>query len=127
MGYSAQTSGDWVDYVPTFTGFSADPGIVSSKYTIQGKICTVRWRQTAGTSNATTFTITLPFAAKSLTSDLNYAHIVAVDNNAVKSTPGLIVTRQNSNIADVYTNTASAAWTSSSTKFFSGTLIYEID
>lgn len=127
MGYSTQEIGKWYDYVPTYTGFSVDPILVSARYTLNGKLCTVRWRHSTGTSNATTLTITLPFAARTLTNDFQFAPVFAFNNGASLTTPGLIATASGSNIANVYTNMANAAWTASSTKFFSGTLTYEID
>jgi hypothetical protein len=56
----------WTAHTPTFTGFSANPSGYTSQYKKIGDM--VVWRYygiTHGTSNATTFTMTLPVAASS--------------------------------------------------------------
>ena len=51
-------------WVPTWTGFSDNPTSVSATYIRIGKFCHVTLNGTAGTSNATTLTVTLPFTSK---------------------------------------------------------------
>lgn len=54
----------WFNYTPTYGGFSADPSLVMCRYSISGR--TVRFTYSAsgdGTSNGTTFTISLPVTA----------------------------------------------------------------
>lgn len=51
----------WFNYTAVYTGFSADPTTGISKYNIKGLMVTVVHRETAnGTSNAATFTVSLP-------------------------------------------------------------------
>jgi hypothetical protein len=63
--YQANPQGypHWFVYTPTYTGFSANPG-QTCKYSITGNDLTLSLvTGTNGTSNATTFTITLPVAS----------------------------------------------------------------
>lgn len=114
-GTVTQSIGQWQAWTPTFTGFSADPSSVTARYTLNGKMCTIYLDSTAGTSNATTFTITLPFAAAN-TSSQSFAGLMVSNNSAATTSPGLIRTRVNSNVADLYLNSSAAAWTASGTK-----------
>jgi len=64
---SGMTEGTWT---PTYTGFSADPTNGIYRYTLQGRKCCMTVIIPAGnhgTSNATTFTMTLPFTAATIT------------------------------------------------------------
>lgn len=75
-----------------------------------------------GTSNATTFTITLPFNAS-----VAQKFVVPVRNSgAWLTTPGTLNTRAASNIADVWRNTdqGTTTWTASGGKLVSGTILY---
>lgn len=53
--------GSWIAWTPTFTGFSADPTNVEAKYFRTGNRIETRVSMSGGTSNATTFTMTMPF------------------------------------------------------------------
>jgi hypothetical protein len=58
----------WFTYVPTFAGFSSNPGGLISKYNIRGTTCyVVHVEQGNGTSNATSFTVTMPVNAAEVT------------------------------------------------------------
>lgn len=104
--------GSWITYTPTFTGFSVNPTLDRAVYFRIGKMVEVQVHASAsGTSNATTKTITLPFvgsgaAQAGLTSN-------TINDSVSASSPGSVVLRANSDIADVYRNTASLAWTAS--------------
>jgi hypothetical protein len=61
MGHVVQNLGVGFDtFTPSVTGFSVNPGTITGAYTQIGKLVFVRLFTSAGTSNATTFTITLP-------------------------------------------------------------------
>jgi len=63
-----QTSGIWTSWTPVFSGFSADPTANVYMYMVIGGACTAILRSGAsGTSNAGTFTISAPIAARTLT------------------------------------------------------------
>lgn len=55
--------GSWIPWTPVFTGFSADPTNVDARYFRMGNKIETRISMTGGTSNATTFTMTMPFAS----------------------------------------------------------------
>lgn len=124
MGYSVQSIGQWQAWVPAFTGFSADPTSVISRYTLNGKTCTCYFFAVSGTSNATTFTVTLPFAAANTqVQTFNAGNIV---NNGTASSAGTVRTIVNSNVLDVYNGVVGTAWTASGTKNVAFVITYEI-
>lgn len=112
MGYIAQSTGAWQDWTITWTGFSANPTSVTSRYTQIGKIVTIYIQATAGTSNTTAFTITLPVAAANTSVQ---QMIVRVADNSTFAV-GRLVTRAGSNIADVYPSLSGNSWTASNLK-----------
>ena len=72
-----EKGGAWLDWTPTFGGFSANPSGVC-RYCIIGKLChVVIHLPTPGTSNANTFTISLPVTGAQST----YASIPRYYNN----------------------------------------------
>lgn len=116
-------SGTWV---PTFTGFSVVPSNVTARYyRIPGtKLCWCHIQvDTAGTSNATTMTVTLPFPAANTTTQKWIMQ--PFNNTAAVSPPAMMRTQVNSAICDCFLTTANGAWTSSGTKAINGTFIYE--
>lgn len=118
--------GTWSDYTPSVTGFSTSPTVIG-KYTIIGKTCflfvSINSLGNSGTSNATTFTLTLPQAGVTYTGT-SRVHNVAVLNSGTW-VDGYIVPRSNSNIADVYI-TAFASFASSGQKGFVSMFFYEL-
>ena len=102
-------------YTPTFTGFSAAPVGVYS-YRIIGRTIFINQTVTgAGTSNATGFTVTLPFI---LAPNINPYPIVAQDNGALV----LSVATGAGASTNVLTfckgaSTSAASWTASSSKY----------
>ena len=113
----------WQTWVPTYTGFSADPSTITARYILIGKLCTVHlFAAGAGTSNATTFTVTLPFAAAN--TSIQYHHILAVDNGVVST--GRLALAVNSNIVTLSKAITGTAWTASGTKNADFTITYEI-
>lgn len=121
MGHVAQSIGQIGTWIPTWTGFSADPTNVVASYSLNGKLCTVTLFATAGTSNATTTTVTLPFTAS--TTQINYLFSVDNGTNQVGS---YCRTRLNSTIMDCYRTPATATWTASGNKNVYFTFTYII-
>lgn len=119
--------GAWKTYTPTFTGFSADP-TVFARYTVVGKLCVVSIATSAsGTSNATSFTITLPFNAKTLSGgNFNITIAVITNSGTTSTTPGMIRTQEGSNVATVFRDFVGTAWTNSGGKHADFVLSYEI-
>ncbi len=115
------TTGTWV---PAWTGFSADPTAVTARYILIGKQCTVWLFSTAGTSNATTTTVTLPFAAANIA---NQAGMTFPKNNgAFLTSPGRIYTTASSNIGTLDKDIAGGAWTNPGGKGVVFNFTYEI-
>lgn len=106
---------------PAYTGFSANP-TQTLRYLKVGRMVTVEAAVTnaAGTSNATTFTMTLPYAAAI---DVRYP-VWAVDNTST-TTVGRADTAVSSTTLSLYTSIGGAAWTASGTKGVSFCFTYE--
>lgn len=121
--YTTAIQGVWT---PAFTGFSVAPAGGIYRYIVIGKLCTCFVRMpNAGTSNATTFTLTAPFTAVAIASDSWYAAVLATDNGALIANPGLASISANSNVINLYTGFALAAWTATGNKAAQFTLIFE--
>lgn len=103
--------GAWKTWTPTFTGFSINPVVSAARYTQVGKMVSVYWSTNNGTSNATTFTINLPIAAAN-TARQFFSCAVATDNGAANTSPAMLRTTINSTTADIFKDSASAAWAS---------------
>jgi hypothetical protein len=116
-------NGIYADWVPTPTGFSANPTNVIARYTLVGKMCTCYFFATSGTSNATTFTLTLPFAAAN-TQVQTYA-IGSVVNNGGSSTAGTCRTIVNSNVLNIYNGAVGTAFTNTGGKNTAFVITYE--
>lgn len=123
MGYSVQSIGKYTTWIPSFTGFSADPTSVVAEYSVNGNMCHVVVSMVAGTSNATTFTLTLPFNAATTTNTLTQ---LVTDNGANQSAPGACVVNSGSNILSIFRTTALAAFTASGGKACRLNFVYRI-
>lgn len=120
--------GTWQDWTPTHGGFSADPTIVA-KYCVIGKLMFLSYATTAaGTSNATTFTLTLPASYVAATGRIQtMACGGGINNSAGLTTTVRVSTASGSNVLSLYINPTGAAWTGSGTKSANFNCIIEID
>ena len=116
--------GAWKTWTPTFGGFSVDPSSVIARYTQVGKAVSVWVSMGNGTSNATTFTMTLPLAADSA-GRRYHALAQVVNNGSFGSTPGLLKTIVSSTTADLYLDGAQTAWTNVGGKRANFSFTYE--
>lgn len=121
MGYAAVARRRFSTWITTLTGFTVAPTPLMARHSLDGKLCAVAFNSNTATSNATTFTITLPFAAANTASQ----YMSGIGSNNGNTVPAMIVTRVNSNIADVYICATTITWTASGAKglFFNG--VYE--
>lgn len=110
----------WFNWTATFTGFSADPTNVISRFCVNGR--TVHfWHKenTNGTSNATTFTISLPVQAYDHASiggsQWTGACGYAVDNSAGINNARWSI-QDAASVIDLYPSSTSANWTNSGGK-----------
>lgn len=123
MGYSALSNGTWLTWTPTYTGFSAAPTDATARYTLNGKMCSVyHYSGAGGTSNATSFTITLPFNAKYLAA---HSMCIGVDNGTGQNS--YVRTVAGSNILNCYRTATTITWTGSGTKSIYFSFTYEIE
>lgn len=124
MAHVAQSIGVGNTWTPTYTGFSADPASTLARYILDGKRCTLFVNTGTGTSNATAFTMTMPFTAKSASFAANGR---AVDAGAAKTTNLFMTTTASSNVLTLYTSPAAGAWTNTGLKAASFEFTYEIE
>lgn len=102
----------WSTWVPVITGFSGTPTATRANYFKIGRIVFIDLLIT-GTSNATTFTFTLPYASEG--AGLNLPCRVT-DSGTVQAGAGLILLTASSTTADVYKTLVPGAFTNSGTK-----------
>ena len=123
-----ELGGAWQTWTPTITGFSANPTGGIYRYKLIGKLIIVSISMpNAGTSNATTLTITAPFTAATITNMIWSASGTVVDNTStIVLGSGRIL--PNENIINFYTGPSSSnVWTASGTKRVAFlTIIYEV-
>lgn len=120
-------SGAWKAWVPTHGGFSAAPTGGLYYYTQVGKTVTLTIREaTNGTSNGSTFTISLPVTAVTRTNARWGAPLSAINNGGDLTTPGLASIVSGGTVVNLYTTWLGAGWTSSGSKACRDlTMIYE--
>ena len=77
---------DWFSWTPTYTGFSSNPTI-QCQFSLKGKNCFIKgYPSSAGTSNATSFKISLPIAPVATGTKRSYSYGWAVDNGSAVAT-----------------------------------------
>lgn len=103
-----------LDWNPAPTGFSVLPSSTEYRYRIEYDDVTFDYLEGAdGTSNATTFTATLPFAGVAPNTMLLSN---TVDNGVTLTTPGRITLPAGSSTITFRSNTASGGWTNANGK-----------
>jgi len=117
--------GVWKTWTPTFTGFSADPTNVKARYIRIGDTVTVVIGMSAGTSDATTFTMTAPFSA-SADIPTTVAPAQVQDNGPILNDWGRIfISAGNSGFTFGVNPGVTGGFTASGTKGVAITFIYE--
>jgi len=118
-------AGMWTNYTPSSqTGWTALPD-GKYRYTAIGKLVILRINMTAGTSNATTASIALPFTSANVGGSMTGANGYAIDNGTALTTMSRWAIAPNSTTIDFYKDAAVGAWTASGTKRISCVAIYE--
>ena len=118
-------AGIWKTYTPSSqTGWTALPD-GKYRYTAIGKLVILRINMTAGTSNATTASIALPFTSANVGGSMTGANGYAIDNGTALTTMSRWAIAPNSTTIDFYKDAAVGAWTASGTKRISCVAIYE--
>ncbi len=119
---SDYASGSWT---PTWGGFSSPPAGGGAFFVRVGKLVLAYlngW--SAGTSNATTKTVTLPFTSARAVVMAGMGH--AMDNSAFLVDPCRFDTRAGSAVCDVYKNLNADAWTASGACVVDFAIVYEM-
>lgn len=115
------------NWSPTLTGFSANPSGGVYQFRLDGVACTVFIRQpNNGTSNATTFTITTPITAKTLTDAVWTSYGVVVDNSG-SATRGRMEVISAGTTMSIYTLDGSAFTASGGKRLVVGQLTYLVN
>lgn len=120
---------DYFNFTPTFTGFSADPSISRAVFRVVGTMCFVHLNLGNGTSNATSFTLTVPIATANVSGINNTFFSPGIDNSVALTSPCALRTTQGSTTVNVYKNAdlGATTWTASGSKsVYQPVLIYQI-
>jgi hypothetical protein len=124
-GYSFEEK-RWSAWTPIFTGFSANPATILSRFMINGKNCFLQSRANSnGTSNATTLTMTLPVKAGANCDEFITGQ-VAVDNGGFAEAT-ILIGNSGTTLSAYKGIGDGAGFTNSGTKSLSPNLNYEID
>lgn len=118
----------WFNYAPTVTGFSATPTGTINRFYISGRKVTLSiYQATAGTSNATTFTISLPVTSANPGVAQWESVVTSIsDNSSGLTTPGRAYIPNSGTVLTLSKDINGAAWTASGTKRGSVQIFYEI-
>jgi hypothetical protein len=108
----------------TLIGWSGTPSPFILRYKLVGRFCQV-WINISGTSNSATTSLTLPYAAKTLTSISQRQGIGTMDNSVW--TYGIIAPASGGSTFTAYLNHGLTTWTNSGTKTIIGSFWYETD
>ena len=110
----------WTTYASTVVGFSATT-VSRVRYIFMGRILNISGTIT-GTSNATTFTFTVPVAPVYLFT----GSTGQISNNSTNpTTPGLIYITAGSTTVNLFKDFSGAAWTASGSKGADFSFFYE--
>ncbi|MBD3353506.1 MAG: hypothetical protein GF364_18630 [Candidatus Lokiarchaeota archaeon] len=107
---------DWLQWTPTFTGFSSDPSIVVTKYKVKKGECIITGAAVSGTSNSTDFSFTAPISCINESANNFYLVTRCQDNGSIPSTPGHININNNTKTLNCYTDLNIGTWTGSNNK-----------
>jgi hypothetical protein len=119
---------EWFAYTPTITGFSSAPVGGVYRWRADGRRLEIAIRQVvAGTSNATTFTMTAPATARTVGNMIWRGVCSFADNTTTSATYGSLLINSASATINAYTDASIGAWTNSGEKrVIFGTIFYEI-
>lgn len=122
----SDAGGAWINYTPTFGGFSAAPTGYIARYIQIGKtvVCNVIMPNT-GTSNATTFTVSAPVVAATLANNKWATSAQISDNSTAIAALGIAQITSGSSIINIYKDNTAPAWTASGGKSSNFVLTYE--
>lgn len=115
---------DWFTFATTYGGFSANPVPTNLRYSVHGRICYVKLTATGnGTSNATSLTITVPFAAAQSEKVHNAGR--GVDNGSVLANP-VQASLSSSSATVTFLKHDDSTWTNTGNKSVNFQFFFEI-
>jgi len=112
-------------YAAQLTGFSVNPSTIISRYQISGMRIHMEISASTGTSNATTFTISLPMIAKTLTS-YNALAIVYAINNGIEGLANYASISSGASVINMSNSDSFTGWTASGAKGSILQMFYEL-
>ena len=118
----------WLNWTPVLTGFSADPGSAIYRFKVEGNTCMINVQHGSnGTSNATSFTISLPITAKTLSNYVSQRTIpFLVNNNASEQNNGIAQITSAGTSVILLRALSGTGWTASNGKRARFDIEYEI-
>lgn len=120
----------WLNWTPTYTGFSANPTGLIHRFKINGTTCTIAVRNVVnGTSNSTSFSFTLPVTAKTITDMFWHAPATGINNGSTITAPVCMEIASAATSVVLLTGYGASAtnWSSSNGKRIgTGSISYEI-
>lgn len=120
------TEGRSASWSPNLVGFSVAPTAAVYRYTKVGKLCTLAVRQGGvGTSNANTFTISLPFTAATIANMAWSVRTVGTFDNGALIYTGLAYILSAGTVVTLVVDDAGTAWTAANGKKADFILSYE--
>lgn len=130
LSYDASPQGfpDYFNWSPTIVGFSANPSGAIYQFKIEGKWCFLNWQQpNNGTSNSTSFTISLPVAAATNTGDgAIWITPFAINNGTESTTKDYMAVTSGGTVVTLFKNSSPTGWTNSGGKRAHGQGWYRI-
>jgi len=107
--------GQLTSWVPTLTGFSANPTGLYYYSKIGNQVTLYISHTTNGTSNSGVFTVTLPFASANVTAGMQWETTSQVVDNG-SSMIGVAIVSNNSGVLSFFRDAAGTAFTASGSK-----------
>lgn len=120
FSYQANPSGypNWFNYSPTYVGFSADPAGGFSRFNIIGNRFTYKHSRNDGTSNATSFNLTVPVTPINNQAGFGgmYWPCRFKNNGTGSTTPGMVEVVDADAHIYLYRDWGGSTWTASAAK-----------
>lgn len=108
---------DMFNYTPVVTGYSTDPTDTVYQYEVRGGLIRVTLRElTAGTSDSTSLSYSLPCAAKTVTNGVWVGYAVADDNGAALTSPARLIVASAGTSVSLNPGFGGGTWTASGNK-----------
>lgn len=116
----------WFNHTVVHGGFSGEPTDVC-RFRIDGNIVHFKYEvpTTAGTSDATTYTVSVPIT--SLAGDRSFRAMITrvYDNSNLATAPGMALLEEADSVVSLYKTVADGVWTNANSKMAEFELFYE--